>query len=104
MPAFLDRLNKYNELTDAEKKIFRMWMTDLMPSGADYNFHCEPINFELPENFIELWQKYPENPAPQLSPIDSLNQWRSKIADELSVEKIGYLPPSDRLAIYGSSD
>lgn len=104
MPAFLERLNKYNELTDAEKKTFRMWMTDLMPSGADYNFHCEPINFNLPESFIELWQKYPENPAPQSSPIDSLNQWRNKIADELSVEKLGYLPPADRLARYGSID
>lgn len=102
MPAFLERLNKYDELTDAEKKTFRMWLTDLMPSGADYNFHCEPINFNLPESFIELWQKYPENPAPQIKPIDSLNQWRSKIADELSIEKIGYLSPSERLERYGS--
>ncbi len=104
MPAFLDRLNKYNELTDVEKKTFRIWMTDLMPTGTDYNFHCEPINLRLPESFIKLWQKYPENPDPQLLPIDSLNQWRSKIADELSAEKIGYLSPTDRLLRYGSID
>ena len=104
MPAFLERLDKYDELTDTEKKTFRMWMTDLMPSGFNYNFHCEPIDFNLPESFIELWQKYPENPEPQASPIDSLNQWRNKIADELSVEKLGYLPPEDRLARYGSID
>lgn len=104
MPAFLERLNTYNNLTDAEKKTFRMWMTDLLPSGIDYKFHCEPIKFNLPESFIELWQKYPENPAPEELPIDSLNQWRNKIADELSVEKIGYMPPEERLCKYGSID
>lgn len=104
MPAFLERLNTYDNLTDAEKKAFRVWMTDLLPSGTDYKFHCEPIKFNLPESFIELWQKYPENPAPQELPIDSLNQWRNKIADELSLEKVGYLPPSERLKRYGSID
>ena len=102
MPAYLERLNKYDGLTDAEKKTFRMWMTDLMPTGVDYKFHCEPLSFNLPESFIELWQKYPENPAPHLPPLESLNQWRNKIADELSMEKIGYLPPTERLIRYGS--
>ena len=104
MPAFLERLDTYDTLTDDEKKNFRMWMTDLMPTEVDYKFHCKPLTLKLPESFIKLWQKYPENPAPEASPIDSLNQWRNKIADELSVEKLGYLPPADRLARYGSID
>ena len=104
MPAYLERLDTYDNLTDAEKKIFRMWMSDFMPAGIDYKFRCEPINFSLPENFIGLWQKYPENPAPHLSPLESLNLWRNKLADELSIEKIGYLPPSERLIRYGSID
>lgn len=87
MPAFLDRLDKYNVFTDAEKKTFRMLMTDFLPSGVDYKFKCEPLTFDLPESFIELWQKYPENPNPEANPIDSFNQWRSKVVDELSLEK-----------------
>ena len=104
MPAFLERLDTYDTLADDEKKTFRMWMTDLMPTEVDYKFHCKPLTLKLPESFIKLWQKYPENPAPEASAIDSLNQWRNKIADELSVEKLGYLPPADRLARYGSID
>ena len=104
MPAFLERLDKYDDLTEREKKIFRGLVTDFLPYGVDYKFHCEPLTFDLPENFIGLWQKYPENPAPQEKPIDSFNKWRSKIADELSLEKIGYLPPEERLARYGSID
>ena len=104
MPAFLERLDTYNILTDDEKKTFRMWMTDLMPTEVDYKFHCKPLTLKLPESFIKLWQKYPENPAPEASPIDSLNQWRNKIADELSIDKLGYLPPVDRLERYGSID
>lgn len=104
MPAFLERLNTYNNLTDTEKKNFLSWMADLMPSGIDYKFYCEPIKSNLPKSFMELWKKYPENPTPNEYSMESLNQWRNKIADELSVEKIGYLPPEDRLARYGSID
>ncbi len=102
MPAFLERLYTYDNLTDAEKEKFRIWMTDIMPSGIDYKFHCEPIKSDLPKQFVELWKKYPENPVTNESFIDSLNQWRNKIADELSVEKIGYLSPIERLERYGS--
>lgn len=104
MPAFLERLNKYNNLTDEEKKRFRAFIADYLPIGVDYKFHCEPLQGELSQRFIELWQKYPENPIPQAEPIDSFNEWRSKIADELSLEKIGYLTPQERLTRYGSID
>lgn len=103
MPAHLERLNKYDGLTDVEKKTFRRWLTDLMPTGVDYKFHCEPLAY-LPEGFSEVWQKYPENPEPNLPPLETFNQWRNKIADELSMEKIGYLPPTERLIRYGSID
>lgn len=77
MEKFLERLNTYSSLTDEEKKTFRMLMTDFLPSGVDYKFKCEPLKFDLPKSFIEIWQKYPENPNPQANPIDSFNQWRS---------------------------
>lgn len=104
MPAFLDRLNTYNNLTDEEKRKFRSFIEDYLPTGVDYKFHCEPLTGNLAQSFIELWQKYPENPAPHELPMDSFNEWRSKIADELSVAKLGYLPPVDRLVRYGSID